>query len=116
MESTFGDGGVTAEDSRQHQVQPFCKALNEVLEQVASHPYEDDRLQNLETLVERGARLGYTLFSQSAEWSFNWTLPQGGGGVKIPIYPGMGHVRDSEGNRLQTPEDLTEVVVVSLSS
>jgi hypothetical protein len=77
-------------------------------ENVSSQP----RLENLEEIMKRGARVAWLLFSQPAEFVADWN--EVGSGT-IVVFPGLQQVSDEEGRVLTTKRtlgDIKEVVRV----
>jgi hypothetical protein len=105
---TYGSNGIGPNDARQHNIQQLVTKLDTVLGAFAEQANSKERLQNLEELVKRGARFGYTLFSQPTTWELDWDSGAAGKGGNVVVYPALVQVGDDEGRRLSRPHRATD--------
>ncbi|KAL8669021.1 MAG: hypothetical protein Q9168_006376 [Polycauliona sp. 1 TL-2023] len=109
LHDRYSSTTLTASDSRNRNISEALQALDTVLHSFAD-PQRDDRerLQKLEEIVKRGARFGFTVFSQPSLLEFDWnTAPSAGRGTLV-ISPALTQVTDDNGRRLPRPRVLEE--------
>jgi hypothetical protein len=106
MQRTYGGSTIPPSDARMTNIQELVRRLDAVLVHSASSTGQDRR-SNLEELIKRGARFGYTVFSQPTEWTFDW-----GGDCnaknELVVFPALVQVGDDEGLRLRKPLKFTD--------
>lgn len=61
------------------------------------------RVRNLEEIMKRGMRFGYTLFSHPSSWKFDW---QGTNDKQLVVFPGLLQMTNEAGGSLQQPRSL----------
>ncbi|KAI4236451.1 MAG: hypothetical protein L6R40_006162 [Gallowayella cf. fulva] len=109
LQDRYGSSTWTASDARTPNISEALQALNAVLRPFADEQRDErDRLQKLEEILKRGARLGFTLFSQPSLWDFDWNTPSGAGRGVVVISPALVQVTDDNGRRLPRPRMLEE--------
>ena len=113
LQSTY-DNRIEPNDPRQRNIQELVKALNDILEPYASGHSNNERAQNLEELVKRGARFGYMLFSQPTDWTFDWNDPHSRQSGNIVVYPALVQTGDDQGRRRTQGERFTEAQAVAV--
>jgi hypothetical protein len=106
LQRTYGSSSIPPNDARMTNIQELVRRLDAILIRYASSTGKD-RQSNLEELIKRGARFGYTLFSQPTEWTFDW---EGDGNAKneLVVFPALVQVGDDEGLRLRKQLKFTD--------
>ena len=74
----------------------------------------NQRAQNLEELVKRGARFGFMLFSQPTDWTFDWGDSHARQNSNVVVYPALVQTGDDQGRRRVQGERFTEAQTVAL--
>ena len=77
---------------------------------------DNERLQNLEELVKRGARFGYLLFTQPTDWTFHWGESQTKQSGTIVVYPALMQIGDDQGRRHANAVRFTDAQTVHVGS
>ncbi|KAK7946351.1 uncharacterized protein PG986_010672 [Apiospora aurea] len=95
------------EDGVAQQAQQLARELNRFLHAFASRSSEQET--HLRQVLAECARFGYLLFSQRAEYRFNYDRAGREGGV-IVVCPGLERVSDGEGRKLSKPQVLAAPV------
>lgn len=109
LHDRYGSSTVTASDARNRNVSEALQALNAVLSPFADEQRDDrERVQKLEEILKRGARFGFTLFSQPSQLDFDWNAPPSAGRGTLVISPALTQVADDSGRRLPRPRVLEE--------
>ena len=116
LQSTYGIISNPSHDTRQTNIQELVGALNTVLMSFAPGYHGNERLQNLEELVKRGARFGYTIFSQPTGWTFDWGGSRAKESGAIVVYPALVQIEDDQGLRFTRGEYRTDVQTIALGS
>lgn len=95
------------EEATAHQAQQLARELNRFLEPFVLRDRERSYEQesHLQQVLAECARFGYVLFSQPAEYRFDYG-DQGRPGGGIVVCPGLERVSDEEGRRYATPQVL----------
>jgi hypothetical protein len=106
LQRTYGGSTIPPNDARMANIQELVRRLDAILVRYASSTGKDRR-SNLEELIKRGARFGYTLFSQPTEWTFDWG---GDGNAKneLVVFPALVQIGDDAGLRLRKPLKFTD--------
>ncbi|KAL8816328.1 MAG: hypothetical protein Q9223_004642 [Gallowayella weberi] len=109
LQDRYGSTNLTPSDPRNKNLSEALRALDAVLRPFADEQRDDrDRLQKLEEILKRHARLGFSLFSQPSLWDFDWNTPPSAGRGTIVISPALIQVTDDNGRRLPRPRILEE--------
>ncbi|KAI4234008.1 MAG: hypothetical protein LQ349_004064 [Xanthoria aureola] len=109
LHDRYGSSTVTTSDARNRNISEALQALNAVLSPFADEQRDDrERVQKLEEILKRGARFGFTLFSQPSQLDFDWNAPPSAGRGTLVISPALTQVADDSGRRLPRPRVLEE--------
>ncbi|KAL8756152.1 MAG: hypothetical protein Q9199_003129 [Rusavskia elegans] len=109
LHDRYGSSSVTASDARNGNISEALQALNAVLSPFADEQRDDrERVQKLEEILKRGARFGFTLFSQPSLLDFDWNTPPSAGRGTLVVSPALTQVADDNGRRLPRPRVLEE--------
>ncbi|CAO1605258.1 hypothetical protein XANCAGTX0491_008780 [Xanthoria calcicola] len=109
LHDRYGSSTATASDARNRNISEALQALNAVLSPFADEQRDDrERVQKLEEILKRGARFGFTLFSQPSQLDFDWNAPPSAGRGTLVISPALTQVADDSGRRLPRPRVLEE--------
>ncbi|KAI4225645.1 MAG: hypothetical protein L6R36_003761 [Xanthoria steineri] len=109
LHDRYGSSTVTVSDARNRNISEALQALNAVLSPFADEQRDDrERVQKLEEILKRGARFGFTLFSQPSQLDFDWNAPPSAGRGTLVISPALTQVADDSGQRLPRPRVLEE--------
>lgn len=103
---------VPTEDVSTQQAQYLTTILNQFTGVFASGDREQayEQENHLREVIVECASLGYVLFSQPAEFRFNFT-DKASRGKGLVAFPGLEKVRDESGMAYQSPITVTEPVV-----
>ncbi|KAK5165271.1 uncharacterized protein LTR77_009369 [Saxophila tyrrhenica] len=111
QDKTSASNAFPLSDPRIHNVEKLASRLDELLAPYASSTDGGQRRQQLEELIKRGARFGWTLFSQPTEWTFDWEAASAGQTV---VYPSLLQTSDDQGHVHREPLRFTDVQTVAL--
>jgi hypothetical protein len=109
-QSVFGQDILSPEDARLSNILNTLRQADIFLSPLTNNANHESRLRNLEEVMKRAARLGWILFSQPSEFSFDWT----GDGEGLVVFPALLQIADENGRVLRTPRVLASKEVVPL--
>ncbi|KAL8993775.1 MAG: hypothetical protein Q9169_006095 [Polycauliona sp. 2 TL-2023] len=109
LQDRYSSSTVTSSDPRNRNISEALQALDTVLHPFADQQRDDrERVQKLEDIVKRGARFGFTLFSQPSLLEFDWNSEPSAGRGTLVVSPALTQVTDDNGRRLPRPRVLEE--------
>lgn len=106
----YGTESFSPEDSRLTSIQSALRQADMFLAPLASSADHEARLRNLEEIMKRAARFGWTLFSQPSEYEVDWTDD----GRGVVVFPGLVQVSDENGRRLRQARSFGQKEVVPI--
>jgi hypothetical protein len=108
--SLYDLDSLSANDHRLAKIQIALRQADMFLAPLASTADHDTRLRNLEEIMKRAARLGWTLFSQPSEFTADWTDD----GRGVVLFPGLLQVTDENGRVLRRARVFGQKEIVAL--
>jgi hypothetical protein len=104
FQGLFDQQNWTETDLRNENVRRAIQLADTILRPYATAPDDRSRLNNLELIMQRAARLAYTLFSQPSIWSFDWQSKEG----EVAVFPALLLQVDGDGKMLSPPRVFEE--------
>ena len=102
--SLYGRDAFGPQDTRLEQVHSVVGDIDTFLAPLADNVDHETRLNNLEEIVKRSARLAWTLFSQPCEFQIDWRDE----GQGLVVYPGLLQVADENGKQMRQPRSFAK--------
>ncbi|KAF2836932.1 hypothetical protein M501DRAFT_978673 [Patellaria atrata CBS 101060] len=113
MQTTYGKSEAPLNDPREHNIAKALRALDNVLRPLCDPLGVDDsqRIRNLEAILRRAARFGFTLFSQPSSWKFEWEVGEVLGEYEMVVFPALLQTVNEAGRKLARPREFSEAEV-----
>lgn len=109
LHSKYSGHTFTSYDSRNQNISEALQSLDAILAPFGTDERNSrERVQKLEEILRRGARLGFLLFSQPSTWEFDWATPPSAERGALAVFPALVQVGDDNGRRLPRPRVLEE--------
>lgn len=102
-------------DPRQRTMRKLLTDFDVVLSHLTSQTHGGTRMQDLEHLVEQGAKFGWLLFSQPTVWTFDWRC--GGSsleslGDRLVVFPALLQLSNPKGRVHKVARTMSDVQIV----
>jgi hypothetical protein len=105
MEPTYAEGNdISRNDPRQFNIGELMKRLSQMIQAITGNRNDERDVHELARLIGDGAILGYHLFTQPSEWTFDWSWPRPGRTLDLVLFPALLKISDEQGHILQAPE------------
>ncbi|EON62946.1 hypothetical protein W97_02172 [Coniosporium apollinis CBS 100218] len=112
MQPTYGQGVMSGDDHRIHNISDAMELLEAVLRPFATdQPDSEQRRRNLEEILKRAAKFAYVLFSQPSFWQFEWNDSRMERDSLV-VFPALLQTADEAGQPLSRPRVFGEMEVV----
>ncbi|KAF2177497.1 hypothetical protein K469DRAFT_603066 [Zopfia rhizophila CBS 207.26] len=112
MQSSYIRNPFSVSDPRNHNIRGALEVLEGILQQYSDSRVDNNqRRQNLEEILKRGATFAFTLFAQPSTWNFDWQDEQGVKSGSLCVFPALVQVTDEAGDPLKPPRPFSEAVV-----
>lgn len=107
---------MRSSDPRRYKINNLVNAIDGVLAPLISRMDDGSRIQDLEHLVERGAKFGWLLFSQPSLWTFDWRCKTSSLEClecDLVVLPALMQLSDKHGQALKTARTMSEMQIVN---
>lgn len=112
MQPTYGQGVMSGDDHRMHNIGDAMELLEAILRPFATdQPAGEQRRRNLEEILKRAAKFAYVLFSQPSFWQFEWNDSRMERDSLV-VFPALLQTADEAGQLLSRPRVFGEMEVV----
>lgn len=106
---------ILSPDSRRYTISKIVDDLDIALSYLTSQAQDGTRTQDLEDLVEQGAKFGWLLFSQPSLWKFDWRCGDCSRErveyveCNHVVFPALLQLSDKHGKALKVARQMSEV-------